>query len=304
MPASASPSDSPSMSISSSPSVSASASPSPTPSASISFSPSVSPSASPSVSPSMSISASPSSTPSASVSTSPSVSFAMLGEQEILNIIYALYEGDTTNWDSTSDEYLSARVYANTAINRWEFYDQTNWKELWTTLTEAATGDKTITAGTSSYICPKDFIRGSSYVRTVDASGGTTFWDVIPLSKVGKYADNNSSRFCYFTGNLRDRYYLHFNPGVDPTIGHTIEYEYYKSASKFFSTTSTTEMSDPYFIVYFVLSRFYENDGEDGRASKAFQEAEARLENMRTQNMVHIEGVTDTIEDNSSGFGY
>lgn len=230
-----------------------------------------------------------------------------LTENSILNIVYALYEGDTDNWGTTSDEYLSSRVYANAAINRWEFYEQTNWHELWGTLTAAADGTKTTTAGTSAYICPTNMIKPSSYVRTVDGSSNSTYWDVVPLSRVPSLIKDTSYYFCYFTGNIKDGFTLNFNPNIGLTTGHTINYEYYKVASTFTATTSTTEMSDPYFIVYFVLSRLYENDGEDGRASKAFQESETRLENMRTNNIIHLEGVQDNIESSLSdmgGFGY
>lgn len=230
---------------------------------------------------------------------------AAISEQSLFNIIYALYEGDTTNWSVTSDEYLSARVYANAAINRWEQYDQTNWRELWGTLTSAATGDKTTTLNDWDYTCPSDMVKPASYVRTVNSSGNSIYWDVRPLAQIPSLA-TATGYFCYFTGNVKDGFTLHFNPNVPLVTGDTINYEYYKAASTLTTTTSTTEMADPYFIVYFVLSRFFENDGEDGRASKAFQEAESRLENMRTNNMVHLEGVSDDIEEGlgSSGFGY
>jgi len=229
----------------------------------------------------------------------------VLTEQNILDIVYALYEGDVTNWIPESEEYLTARIYANAAINRWEFYEQTNWRELWTPLTDASDGDKTLTAGTYAYRCPTNMIKPASYVRTVGNGSVSKYWDVVSLSKVPslKLEDYN---YCYFTGNIKNGFTLHFNPNVVLNTGDILNYEYYKSATKFTTPTSTTEMSDPYFIVYFVISRLFENDGEDGRASKAFQEAEGRLENMKVANIIHLEGVKDNIEDtidNLTGFG-
>ena len=55
---------------------------------------------------------------------------AVLTEQNIIDIVYALYETDTDSWSATSDEYLAARKYSNVAINRWEKYDNTEWREL------------------------------------------------------------------------------------------------------------------------------------------------------------------------------
>lgn len=209
-----------------------------------------------------------------------------------------MYEADATHWGTTSDEYLAARVYANAAINRWEMYDQTNWRELWTSLDDAAsTVTKTVTAGTTSYTCPDNFIRPSSYVRI-----GTEFYNVKQLAQVPSLIQSDD-HFCYFTGNVKAGFKLNFNPNLTLTTGGVIHYEYYKTATTFTTTTDTTEMSDPYFIVYFVLSRLHENDGEDGKASKAFQEAEARLEAMRTINMIGLEGVQDNIESTLSDMG-
>ena len=230
----------------------------------------------------------------------------VLTENNILDAVYALYEGDATGWTTTTDEYLAGRIYANAAVNRWEFYESTNWRELWTKLTDAADGDTTLTAGTSSYDTPTDFIKLSSHVRTLDASGNPTFWEVVPVSKVPSLVGDISRKYCYLTGNIKGGFDLNFNSKITLTTDHTIEYEYYKAATQFTAITDTTEMTDPYFIVYFVLSRFYENDNESGKASKAFQEAEARLENMRTNNIIGLEGVSDVIEStlgDLEGFG-
>jgi hypothetical protein len=228
-------------------------------------------------------------------------------EQQILNAVYALYEGDTENWETTSDEYLAGRVYCNVAINRWERLEGIRWRDLFTTLSAAADGDKTLTAGDYDYDCPSDFRFVAGGVRTIDTSGNSTYFNVIPPEKVAQM-DDTSGNWCYFTGSVKDGFILHFNPDLTLSTGHTIAYEYYKSATTFTETTSVSEMSDPYFIVYFVLSRFFENDGEDGKAMKAFQEAEARLDQMRTENMIMALDTEDNIDElnntrGTSGFG-
>ena len=43
-----------------------------------------------------------------------------LTENDIIDIIYALYETDTDGWGTGDDEYLAARKYCNVAISRWE----------------------------------------------------------------------------------------------------------------------------------------------------------------------------------------
>lgn len=227
---------------------------------------------------------------------------ATLTENEIIDIVYSLYETSDEGWDSDSDEYLSARKYANAAIARWERYDNTTWRELWSTLTAAATGTKTLTANTYSYSCPTNFLRPSSWVRT-----GTepTYWRVLTPEKLAQHdMAGDTSNFCYFTGNSKDGFYLNFNPKKTLTTGDTIYYEYYKAATTLTATTSTTEVPDPYFIVYYVLARFLKNDGED--YSEEANQAEDLLENMRTTNMSSLFGVPNRISNtlsNNYGFG-
>lgn len=220
-----------------------------------------------------------------------------LTEQDIINAIYALYETDTTNWSETDEEYLAARQYCNLAINRWEHYDNTEWKELWVKLSSASDGDK-ITDGTNSYDCPSNFVRPSSWVRI-----GTTVYEVIPQEKIARMVDSKDN-YCYFTGNPKDGYDLNFNANLTISTGDTIYYEYYKTASKFTTTTSTTEMVDPYFIVYFALARFIKNDGDDNL--EELQEADAKLEQMRVMNMSGLYDIPDQIESSLGdldGFG-
>ncbi len=227
---------------------------------------------------------------------------AALTETEIILIIFELYEGDNTGWTSTSSEYISARAFCNAAIRKWERYDNTVWRDLFTTLTANTQSSpalvKTLTAGTYTYTCPTDFLRPCSWVRTVSSGGTVTFWEVIPPEKVAKL-DENSGYFCYFTGSVKDGFVLNFNSELTLTTGDTITYEYYKQATLLTATTSTTEVSDPYFIVYYVLARILKNDGED------YTEEEAQwkelLENMKTANMSGYFDVPNTVEDPLSG---
>ena len=226
-----------------------------------------------------------------------------LTENDIIDIVYSLYETDDDGWDTDSDEYLSARRYCNTAIARWERYDNTVWNELWTKLSDAADGDKTTTAGTYAYDCPTDFIRPGSWVRT----GATpVYWQVIPNKDYAEQDQiNNISKFCYLSGSVRDGFQINFNPNVTLTTGDEIAYEYYKTATTFTTTASTTEMADPYFIVYYTLARFLRNDGED--YSEEANQADDLLENMRVINMSGFPNIPNTINEsitNSDGFGY
>jgi len=228
-----------------------------------------------------------------------------LTENQIFDIVYSLYGGDDADgWAETDDEYLVARKYANDAITKWEFYDNTRWNELFTNLTAASDGDKTTTAGDWEYDCPSDMRFPASWVRTIGAaSSAVTFWTVIKPEQSGKYADS-TDKVCWFSGSFKDGYKLNFNPKATLTTSDTIKYEYYKQAATFAAAADTTEISDPYFIVYWVLQRFLKNDGEDN--FEELQEADTRLEQMRVVNLSGYFGIGDTINEPigmNSGFG-
>lgn len=226
-----------------------------------------------------------------------------LTENNIIDIIYSLYETDNEGWDTTSSEYLSVRNFCNAAIKKWETFDNTTWRELWGTLSGAADGDKTITAGTYNYDCPTNFLRPSSWVRTTDANDANTTWKVVSPEELARYT-NSQDNFCYFTGNPKDSYQIHFNPNVTLTTGDTINYEYYKTATTFTTTTSVTEVPDPYFLVYYSLARLLKNDGED--YSQEDNQWHELLENMRVANMTGYFDISDPLKHSITidyGFG-
>lgn len=220
-------------------------------------------------------------------------------ETEIITAIYYLIEVDSEPWGTGDDEYLTARGLANIAINRWAKYENTVWDELFVTLTDSDVslgGDKVTVANTYSYNCPSNFIRPSSFVR-IDGE----FYDVKKPQQIGELKDS-CGKWVYFTGNPKTGYDLHINPNLTVEAGKVIEYEYFCSETKFTTPTSVTEMSDPYFIVYFVAAHM----GEDGINGDFYQMAEARLEQMRTVNMSTLYGISSNINstlDNDSGFG-
>jgi hypothetical protein len=222
-------------------------------------------------------------------------------ENELIDQIYSLYEGDVDMWDTDSDEYLLARNFLNAGVNRWRYYEQTDWKELFVNLADAADGDKTTVASTFDYDCPSDFVKPTSYVKI----GTNVFKTYTSARATTLIADENTDAWCYFSGNPKDGYDLHVNPNFELDADLTISYSYYKTPTEFSSTTDVPEMSDPYFLVYYALYRLYKNDSE--AFNDEFTNAEARLEQMRVNNIAGIEELPDEIEWNNEfqeGFGY
>lgn len=220
-----------------------------------------------------------------------------LTESEIIDQIYSTYEVDDTTWSSSDAEYLTARRLCKASIMRWEYLEGVRWNELFTTLTAAADGTKTTTAGTYTYGCPTDMRvppQPEDYVRI-----NGEYYQVIPLSKV-QQMKLSTDRFVYFTGSPKLGYTMNVNPNLTLTTSHVIEYEYYKTATYFTTPSSTTEMANPFFIVHDVLSKLYRGDGLLTESRDELQIAENLLQEMKAEA---TELITDNTTGDVDGFG-
>lgn len=224
-------------------------------------------------------------------------------ETEIIAQVFSLLEKDSDTWEEADSEYLTARSFLNMGMNRWQNFENTTWRELWTDLTSSSTGQKTVSASTWTYDTPTNFVRPGGYVTTTDSDGGVTFWHVPPNEEVGKYA-NSTDNWAYFKGNKKDGFELQFNPKSTPTTGGTINYPYYKSATQSSNASTVLEIGDPNFLSYFIAAHMSESsDSIDGNF---FTVAEGLLRQMKSVNNSGIWGVPFQIEsagDDFFGFG-
>jgi len=216
-----------------------------------------------------------------------------------ITYLNSLYEQDDTDPTSGDESYTFWTALFNIAIGIWENEEGVLWKELYATLAAAADGDTTIVASTWDYDCPSDFSFVTGKVRTVSPSGVSTYHEVIPVTDVSLY-DDNSSRWCYFTGNGSDGYKIHFNPDLTLTTGNTISYEYYKAATALSAATDKFEMSDPMFAVFYALSELKKDEGDTSSLSIATQ----KLDAMKTKNMMPSFYEDTSLRDRTGdGFG-
>ena len=218
---------------------------------------------------------------------------------DAISYINSLYEQDDTAPTSGDENYTLWTALINVAISLWENEEGVLWRELYTTLADASDGDKTIAASTWDYDCPSDFNFVVGKVRIVSSSGVSTYYDVIPSTDVSLY-DDNSSRWCHFTGNPSDGYDIHFNPDLSLATGETIAYEYYKTATKVSLATDKFEMADPMFTVFYVLGELKKDEGDTTALGIATQ----KLESMRTKNMMPSFYQDTSLRDRTGdGFG-
>lgn len=200
---------------------------------------------------------------------------------DAITYLNTLYESDETAPDSTDADFTVWLSLLNVAINLWEYEEGVLWKELFVKLADAADGDKTTSANDTSYATPSDFKFPASGYVWLGTGTAKTPYKVISQEKV-QLVQNDSSHWCYFLMDTTPT--LEFNPNLSSTMGagQTISYEYYKHATKLTSGSSTFEMADPMFAVYYAVSELKKDEGDASALTVATQ----KLEGMRTRNVM------------------
>lgn len=225
--------------------------------------------------------------------------------QGLQDRIHLIFEGDTSTPATTTDDWSIRLTFINDAIHRWEKADATDWNELWTTLTDASTGTKTTTNGTSAYATPTNFVKPGGYVRVTNSNNNEVFYPVLPDPDAQLF-DQAADQYAYFTGNPSATYKVNIKP--TPTVtGSTINYDYYKQATELSATTDVTECPDPSFIVHHVLSNLYRQQRDMTRATDELSTAEEMLGQMQAQNAMapafQDKGLLDRTKLQGRGFG-
>lgn len=225
---------------------------------------------------------------------------------EYQTALHSLYQGDTSTPTSSDDNEWTVRTeLLKAAINAWDNEFGIMWDELWTNLSDASDGDKTINASDLDYDMPTDFRFLGGYVRTYTDDGNETYWQVYSPERASM-DENKDPKACYVTGNKKSGFDLHFL--AQPTASDTLEYPYYKEPFEPSSGTDVIEMSDPYFAVYYALAKLHEQDGDGDRANLAIATANEHMNNMRVRNDMAPNNNPNRVEDvdfllNKTGFG-
>lgn len=223
---------------------------------------------------------------------------------QIFTAYYTLYRAEATVPTSSDDEYTIGMRLANAAISRWENYDGTYWKELFTTAQTNSTGGVvTITTGTTSYAAPTAMREAGGYVKIKNSSGNTVQTYGIIEPQEAQFKDD-SGHYAYFTGNPTAGFLLHLNPAPPSALnGLAIDYVYYKQSTEFSSGSSTTEMAEPYFIVHHVLANRF-RASRNPYYESATRDAEDALKTMQMDNNSGTWANPWKLQDNSgSVFG-
>lgn len=116
----------------------------------------------------------------------------------IFTAYYQLFRGEATVPASTDDEYIMGLTFANRALGRWDNYDATYWKELWTTNQLSGLGAQTIVTGQTVYTGPTDMQEPGGLIQIKDSDGKVTEeYSIVDPQDVQFQSDD--ATFAYFT---------------------------------------------------------------------------------------------------------
>lgn len=215
----------------------------------------------------------------------------------ILQAIHRAYQGDTDYPTSGDDDYTFRFGLIVDSIRSWSTQgseENIDWKELFTDLTTASTGDKTATSSDTTYDAPDDFDHVTSWVTITNGSQASIYYEVISSDKVTERTRNDyGGTWCYFTGNERDGYTLN----IPFPIAGTINYNYYKTAFIPTDGADKPEMKRPYFIVHDVLSKLFELDGRNDLVTFHEQKKKGIMDSMIIDNETAPYGNSNAVQD-------
>lgn len=197
---------------------------------------------------------------------------------QAISKLNSLYNGSSTPPASGEEDYIVWNDLLDIGINIWENEEGMLWRQLFIELSASADGTKTTTTATS-YTLPTLFKFPNSAYVWLGSGTNKQPYKVIDVKRKQLY-ENNSERWCYFTPTT-----LEFNPNLTIASGQTISYNFYKKASALSSGSSTFEMSDPMFAVFYALSELKKEEGDTSALSLATQKLEAMktLDNMNAE---------------------
>lgn len=225
--------------------------------------------------------------------------------QYLQDQIQLLIDADNNTPAVGTDDWDARTAYINQAVHRWENVDGVWWRELWTTLADAASGDDATVAAQTTYDTPTDFRFAGGFVRITGSNGTVAYYPVLDATE-NQLRNTTTETYAYFTGNTKTGYSLHLNPAPTEN-GLAINYDYYKRATELSDDGDVIEMANPSFAVNYGSAIHYRNQRDLSRYSNYLADAEEDLLDMQIRDQSKPPWQDDSIPDlskiNNKGFG-
>lgn len=188
---------------------------------------------------------------------------------EILQTIHRIYEGSIDYPTTEDEEYIVRLGLINDCITEWGENENVKWSQLF------ASASGSISSATIS--CPDNFVSISSLLKI-----GDNYFFYKKADEVMLTLKNNPSAKIFWITGSPSNYVININP--EQAIGSNYLYYYYKTPALVSSGSDIPEVPKPMFIVYWVLARLYEQDGELSKMSFYEQKAVDKLQEMIIEN--------------------
>lgn len=210
---------------------------------------------------------------------------------DAMKSVYKRFEKSTDDPDTTSEDYLVRLDYANRAIRQWENEQGVDWKELSGTLSgtlvNGICNNQTTLANFKS---PLGFLRIGTdryiYVRPERVERETTLY---PSKKIYTVTGSKGSKS------------INAYPAVSADF--TLDYKKYATTYTTGEETTEIEMSNPEFLISFVVAMLYMDDDNSSQAQVEMQSATGAMDGMKLDNEKLPFWQDQDENDNFSGFG-
>jgi hypothetical protein len=227
-------------------------------------------------------------------------------QDEIFKAYYVQYRAEADTPNNLDDEYIVFVGLANEAINRWAKYDNTFWKELYTTLQISGDGENEIDITQDEYGTADDMQVAGGKIRVFDPVTNQTKARIPIIEPQDVQFQSDLAMYAYFIGDPNNGFTLKLEGVTDALDGMSFDYVYYKKPTVFTADDSTTandtnpEMSDPYFIVHRSLANRFRGSRNPYYQS-AKNDAEDALRTMQLTNNSGNWADPWSLPDNSNG---
>lgn len=176
--------------------------------------------------------------------------------QTLQDNIAVQYTNSTDTPTVGDDDWNLRTSLINSGISYWESQENIEWNELWT---NGGTTPTTVTAGTTSYALPTNFRKCGEYIRIIKTDGVKDTIQLIDPADRDKYI-NTPTYKAYISGKP-GAYILNllWTPSAsDVYIGGTFDIDYYKYATALSGASDIPDMSNPMFLVHWVVSKLFQ----------------------------------------------
>lgn len=222
-------------------------------------------------------------------------------EADLQKIINTRYNQESTPPDSDDEDYLLRRELLNQFIQDWQNETGVIWEALRTNTDLVSTGATlTITSPTTSYAAPTEFCKlgGKVYLYGTDGLLKRRV-SIIKAIDAGDYRGRNLLR-AYVTGNPKVGFKINFTSVNSDMTGWTMKYDYQTYATIFSTAADVTEVPDPLYLAFSVLSELH-RPSRVALATEYENDARRRMETMILDNLMNTPGEANEL---NQGWSY